>query len=43
MWVEEKADRLWLHGLLEYTSEPNMTVIELEVEGEPEYPEVRFT
>jgi alpha-L-fucosidase len=41
--IEQKGDRVWLHDLPQYGPDPNMSVVELEVEGEPRYPEVRFT
>lgn len=40
--IEQKGDRVWLHDLPQYAPDPDMSVIELEVEGEPRYPEVRF-
>lgn len=41
--IEQKGDRVWLHDLPQYAPDPDMPVIELEVEGEPRYPDVRFT
>jgi len=41
--VEQKGDRVWLRELPQYAPDPDVTVIELEIEGEPRYPDVRFT
>ncbi|HOF61770.1 MAG TPA: alpha-L-fucosidase [Candidatus Latescibacteria bacterium] len=40
--IEQKGDRVWLHGLPQYAPDPDISVIELEIEGEPRYPELRF-
>ena len=41
--VEQQGDRVWLHDLPQYAPDPDMTAIELTVEGEPRWPGVRFT
>ncbi|HQK21346.1 MAG TPA: alpha-L-fucosidase, partial [Candidatus Latescibacteria bacterium] len=41
--VEQKGDRVWLRGLPQYAPDVNVSVIEITVEGEPKWPEVRFT
>ena len=40
--IEQKGDRVWLHDLPQYAPDPDMSVIELEVEGEPRWPKVRY-
>jgi alpha-L-fucosidase len=41
--IEQDGDRVWLRGLPQYAPDPDMSVIEIEVEGEPRVPEVRFS
>lgn len=33
--IEQKGDRVWLHGFPQYPPDPNLSVVELEFEGEP--------
>jgi alpha-L-fucosidase len=40
--IEQKGDRVWLHDLPQYAPDPDMSVIEIEVEGEPRWPELRY-
>jgi len=40
--IEQKRDRVWLHGLPQNAPDPDMSVIELEVDGEPRFPELRY-
>jgi alpha-L-fucosidase len=40
--VEQVGDRVWLHDLPEFAPDPHISVIELEVERAPRWPEVRF-
>jgi len=40
--IEQKDERVWLHDLPQYAPDPDMSVIELEVEGEPRWPKERF-
>ena len=40
--IEQKGDRVWLHDLPAYSPDPDISVIELEVEGEPRFPELRY-
>ena len=41
--IEQEGDRVWLHELPQYAPDPDMSVIELEIDGEPRWPDVRFT
>jgi len=41
--IVQQGDRVWLRDLPQYAPDPNMSVIELTVEGEPRLPEVPFT
>ena len=41
--VVQDGDRVRLHDLPQYPPDPLCTVVELEVEGEPRYPDVRYT
>ena len=41
--VEQEGDRVWLRDLPQYPPDPDMSVIEIEVEGEPRLPDVQFT
>ncbi|HPK74851.1 MAG TPA: alpha-L-fucosidase [Candidatus Latescibacteria bacterium] len=41
--VEQKGDRVWLRGMPQYAPDVNVSVIEITVEGEPKWPEARFT
>jgi alpha-L-fucosidase len=41
--IEQKGDRVWLRDLPQYAPDQHCTVIELEIEGEPRWPDVRFT
>jgi len=40
--IEQKGDRVWLHDLPQNAPDPDMSVIELEVDGEPRFPELRY-
>ncbi len=40
--IEQRGDRVWLHDLPQYLPDPDMSVIELEAEGEPRWPELRY-
>ncbi len=41
--VEQHGQRVLLHDLPQYAPDPDMTVIEIDVEGEPRLPDVQFT
>ena len=41
--VEQRGQKVWLHDLPQYAPDNLATVIEIEVEGEPRWPDVRYT
>jgi alpha-L-fucosidase len=41
--IEQNGRRVWLHDLPQHAPDPDMSVIEIEVEGEPRVPKVRFS
>ena len=41
--VEQQGQRVWLRDLPQYAPDNLATVIELEIEGEPRWPDVRYT
>ena len=40
--IEQKGDRVWLHDLPQYPSDPYLNVIELTFEGEPKVSEPAY-
>jgi alpha-L-fucosidase len=40
--IEQKGDRVWLRDLPQYAPDPDMSVVEIEVEGEPRWPSLRY-
>ncbi len=40
--VEQDGTRVWLRNLPQYAPDPDVSVIEIEVEGVPRWPEIRF-
>jgi alpha-L-fucosidase len=40
--IEQDGDRVWLRDLPLYSPDPDISVIELDVEGEPRFPDIRY-